>query len=307
MSVRAVIVPGSGANYGSLREACRRVGVDAEISDDRARIIAATHVLLPGVGAAGHAMRNLRDRGLDRVLREITQPLLGICLGMQLLLESSEESLEAPELARRRDLDEAAVAPCPPTVSSLEERTGVKGRSGTFDTIAVCSAPLEANRLRQQPEIAALSPCEGLPAHPTLSPNDEAVGGEGLKRRAPVLPTDLKSSGLRFPSRETHCLGLLPSRVLRLPAAPSWPHMGWNRMIVDQPTHPLLAGIGAEDWFYFVHGYAAPVSAQTIAHCDHGQSFAAIVAHGNVHGVQFHPEKSAVAGRRLLANFFALT
>ncbi len=77
-------------------------------------------------------------------------------------------------------------------------------------------------------------------------------------------------------------------------------------MIADQPAHPLLAGIGADDWFYFVHGYAAPVNAQTIAHSEHGAPFTAIVARGNVHGVQFHPEKSAAAGRRLLANFFTL-
>ena len=68
MSVRAVIVAAGGANYGSLREACRRVGVDADVCDDPARIRKATHVILPGVGAAAQAMVGLRERGLDRVL-----------------------------------------------------------------------------------------------------------------------------------------------------------------------------------------------------------------------------------------------
>lgn len=215
MSVRAVIVPGSGANYGSLLEACRRIGVEAEVSDERARIETATHVLLPGVGAAAYAMRNLRERGLDRVLPEITRPLLGICLGMQLLFESSEESTKA---------------------------VGKTDRGGESDT----------------PD-------------------------------------------------ETVCLGLLPGKVRRLPPAPSWPHMGWNTIHAEQPSHPLLNGIQADDWFYFVHGYAASVDAQTVARSEHGEPFTVVVAHRNVYGVQFHPEKSAAAGRRLLANFFSLS
>ena len=193
---RAYIVAAGGANYGSLIEACRRVGVDAELGDDPARIAAATHVVLPGVGAAGYAMRSLRERGLDTALRDVLQPLLGICLGMQLLFERSDE--------------------------------------------------------------------------------DDAQG-----------------------------LGLLPGDVKRLRPAPSWPHMGWNTLDRRAP-HALLDGIGEDDWFYFVHGYAAPAGYATLAETRHGDAFAAVVARGNVHGVQFHPEKSAAAGRRVLANFFAL-
>jgi len=94
-NARAVIVAAGGANYGSLREACRRVGVDADVCDDPARIRNATHVILPGVGAAAQAMVGLRERGLDRVLQSLDQPLLGICLGMQLLFDASEESKQA--------------------------------------------------------------------------------------------------------------------------------------------------------------------------------------------------------------------
>jgi glutamine amidotransferase len=196
VSARAVIVAAGGANYGSLREACRRIGVDADVSDEPARILAASHVVLPGVGAAAQAMDTLCARGLDRVLRTLRQPLLGICLGMQLLYEHSAEG-------------------------------DVEG------------------------------------------------------------------------------LGLLPGRVRRLPAAPRWPHMGWNTLAPRVATHPLLQGIDRDDWFYFVHGYAADDDDTTLAAADHGGSFAALVARGNVHGAQFHPEKSAAAGRRLLANFFA--
>jgi imidazole glycerol-phosphate synthase subunit HisH len=204
MITHAVIVPAGGANYGSLREACRRVGVDATISDEPKRIFAATHVILPGVGAAGHAMRNLRERGLDRVLKLIAQPLLGICLGMQLLFDASEESERAE------------------------------------------------------------------------------------------------------PSETIACLGLLSGVARRLPAAPSWPHMGWNTL-GRRVEHPLLADIDDDDWFYFVHGYAVPIGADTLAATSHGETFTSVVARGNICGAQFHPEKSAAAGRRLLTNFFAMT
>lgn len=189
-----VVVPVGGANFGSLRRACERIGVTAEFSADPDRIRAASHVILPGVGAAGAAMRQLHALGLVDVLRELRQPVLGICLGMQLLFEHSEEG----------DCD---------------------------------------------------------------------------------------------------LLGLLPGRVERLSPAPTWPHMGWNRVDAVVSGHSLLRGIGSEDWFYFVHGYAVGVGGDTVASTRFGSAFTAIAARGPVAGVQFHPEKSAGAGRRLLRNF----
>lgn len=196
-----IVAASGGANYGSLVEACRRIGASASATTDADRIRAATHVILPGVGAAAPAMRRLRESGLDRVLRELDQPLLGVCLGMQLLFDASEE------------------------------------------------------------------------------------GSDG----------------------DVACLGRLRGRVRRLPRAPRWPHMGWATLRARAPAHPLFDGIAADDWFYFVHGYAAPVADDTIADAEHGTPFSAAAARGNVHGVQFHPEKSAAAGRRLLSNFLALT
>ena len=195
MNVRAVVIEAGGANFGSLLAACARIGVDAEVTDSPTAILDATHVILPGVGAAAPAMARLRERGLDRVIAALTQPLLGICLGMQLLFERS---------------------------------------------------------------------------------------GEG----------------------DVDCLGVLPGAVRRLPAAPRWPHMGWNTLEATRP-HALLDGVGDDAWFYFVHGYAGPASDDAIATSEHGDRFAAAIARGNVLGMQFHPEKSAAAGRRVLANFFA--
>ena len=239
MTVRAVIIAAGGANYGSLREACRRVGVAAEISHDPASIMAATHVILPGVGAAAQAMQTLRERGLDRVLAALTQPLLGICLGMQLLFEHSEEAPRADHPDRHH------------------------------------SHP-----------------------NPTLE-------GKGFRARDPN-GFDRGANPSLADRNTVACLGLLAGGVRRLPAAPRWPHMGWNTLQPHVPAHPLLEGIDADDWFYFVHGYAAPAGAQTIARAEHGGTFAAVVAQRNIHGVQFHPEKSSACGRRLLRNFFGL-
>lgn len=86
-----VLVDAGGANIGSLQYAFRRLGVDAVMSADAGRIRAASHVVLPGVGAAAEGMRRLHDNGLADVVRTLTQPVLGVCLGMQLLFEHSEE------------------------------------------------------------------------------------------------------------------------------------------------------------------------------------------------------------------------
>ena len=86
----AMIELGYG-NTGSVGMALERLGVSAQLTSDPDVIAAADKVLLPGVGAAGYAMEQVRARGLEQVLKSITAPALGICLGMQLLFERSEE------------------------------------------------------------------------------------------------------------------------------------------------------------------------------------------------------------------------
>lgn len=86
-----VIIDSGGANLASLAHALRRLGVEPQISNDAATIAQATKVLLPGVGSAGDAMARLRAAALDSLLPSLRQPLLGICLGMQLLFEASDE------------------------------------------------------------------------------------------------------------------------------------------------------------------------------------------------------------------------
>jgi imidazole glycerol-phosphate synthase subunit HisH len=97
-------------------------------------------------------------------------------------------------------------------------------------------------------------------------------------------------------------LGVLSGTVKRLEGAPRVPHMGWDELEV-LGNHPVLEGIASGDFVYFLHSYCAPVGAETIAACDYGQRFAAIVARGNVIATQFHPEKSQHVGGRLLDNF----
>ena len=90
MSTVAIIDSG-GANIASLLFAFERLGKNAKLTTDASTIRGADRVLLPGVGAARDAMQRLADAGLIDVIRDLEQPVLGICLGMQLLFEGSEE------------------------------------------------------------------------------------------------------------------------------------------------------------------------------------------------------------------------
>lgn len=87
----AVIIGCCGANLASLTFAFRRLDLELPVTSDPARVATASHVVLPGVGAAKTAMQRLADVGLAALVPRLTQPVLGICLGMQLLFEASEE------------------------------------------------------------------------------------------------------------------------------------------------------------------------------------------------------------------------
>jgi glutamine amidotransferase len=193
-----VLVDAGGTNIGSVRYALQRLGVEAPLTADPEAIRRAGKVILPGVGAAGPAMARLRALGLVELLRGLTQPVLGVCLGMQLLCTHSEEG-------------------------------------------------------------------------------------------------------------EVDCLGLIPATVRRLQSAPGLrvPHMGWNRLRV-RAAHPLLVGLADDAQAYFVHSYAVPAGDYTLATATHGAPLSAVVARGNFFGMQFHPERSAAVGARLLRNFLAL-
>jgi glutamine amidotransferase len=193
-----VIVANGGANIASLQFALERLNVPSSVSGDPDAIGAATHVILPGVGAAADAMARLRRDGLQDVIPKLRQPVLGICLGMQLLFESSDEG-------------------------------------------------------------------------------------------------------------DTRCLGIIPGRATRFTEAPGRPvpHIGWNTVEVGRDS-PLLAGMRSDDYAYFVHSYALPVTSATVASTQYGSSFSACVEWGNFFGAQFHPERSAALGARMLQNFLAI-
>lgn len=192
---RVVLIDAGGSNIGSVQYALQRLGVQAPLTRDHNTIRSAERVILPGVGAAAPAMARLREAGLIDLVRSLTQPLLGVCVGMQILFERSEE--------------------------------------GTVD-----------------------------------------------------------------------CLGLLQGVVRKLPASPGVrvPHMGWNRL-QHAETEPLLDGIPVGAHAYFVHSYAVAASSDAVATCNHGQPFVSVARRGNVAGAQFHPERSAAVGARLLENF----
>ena len=201
MSVVAIVDNG-GANIASLRYALNRLGAESRLTADPRELRGASRVILPGVGAASDAMARLNSLGLVETIRSLDQPVLGICLGMQLLFNASEEA----------------------------------------------------------------------------------------------------ESGV-----ETACLGLIDDRVRRMTARDDMPvpHIGWNRLAIARDA-PLLDGVADGTHMYFVHSFAAAAGAWSLATCDYGGPFAAVVQHRNFHGTQFHPERSAAPGSRLLANFLGL-
>jgi glutamine amidotransferase len=90
--MEVAIINYNAGNVQSVLFAMERLGVEAVLTDDPATIQAAKKVIFPGVGEANTTMRYLRERGLDELIRSLTQPVLGICLGMQLLCAHSEEN-----------------------------------------------------------------------------------------------------------------------------------------------------------------------------------------------------------------------
>lgn len=189
------LIDAGGANLGSVRYALERLGVAVQMVREPGQLAGVQRVILPGVGAAAEGMRRLHAQGLVQPLRELQVPLMGICLGMQLLFEHSEEG-------------------------------------------------------------------------------------------------------------EVECLGLLPGIVRRLHPAVGVrvPHMGWNKLLALRES-PLLDGVPVGSSAYFVHSYAAPVTSDTVAACHHGGLFTAVVQRGRLCGAQFHPERSAGPGARILRNF----
>jgi glutamine amidotransferase len=203
-----VIVDTGCANLSSVKFAIQRLGFSATITDDIELIKRADKVIFPGVGSAKHAMANIIDKGLIETLQNLTQPVLGFCLGMQLMAESSTEGLS-------------------------------NSKEGANDNVIKC-----------------------LGVIPTL-----------------VEPLDAKDNRL--------------------------PHMGWNTL-TNVTDHPVLKGISVNDYFYFVHSFAAPISEYTIASCKYGSEFSAVIAKDNFIGCQFHPERSSALGSKIIKNFLNL-
>lgn len=111
--MKLAIVDLAYGNLGSIRLAFERLGMSPTLTTDAGEIASADRVLLPGVGAAGHAMERIRQLGLADCLKALAQPALGICLGMQLLFEHSEEA------------DTDCLGIIPGTVRALEPAPGM--------------------------------------------------------------------------------------------------------------------------------------------------------------------------------------
>ena len=103
---------------------------------------------------------------------------------------------------------------------------------------------------------------------------------------------------------DTTCLGIFDAKVKKFPPEELVPHMGWNNL--ENLKGPLLDGISEQDNVYFVHSYYAELSGETIATSNYILPFGAAMQKNNFYATQFHPEKSASVGERILKNFLEL-
>lgn len=194
-----VIIKYNAGNIQSVLYALERIGVTAIVTDDEATIRSADKVIFPGVGEASTAMQYLRERSLDQLIIQLKQPVLGICLGMQLMCNASEEN-------------------------------------------------------------------------------------------------------------NTRCLGIFDEQVKAFSStakeAIKIPQIGWNNIYNLQS--PLFDGITENSFCYFVHGYFASIGEHTIATTLYGTEYSSALHKNNFYGTQFHPEKSADIGSRILINFINL-
>jgi glutamine amidotransferase len=193
---KIVIIKYNAGNIRSVQIALERIGVQATVTDDAEKILSAEKIIFPGVGEASTAMNYLKNHGLDEVIKNITKPLLGICLGLQLLCKNSEEN-------------------------------------------------------------------------------------------------------------DTECLGIFDADVKKFESKHlKIPHVGWNTIQVSE--NYLLNNIPNNSFCYFVHSYYAEVTNHTIATTMYENKFSSALNKNNFYGVQFHPEKSAEIGEKILRNFLSL-
>jgi imidazole glycerol-phosphate synthase subunit HisH len=185
----------NAGNIKSVWNALTRLNYESIITDDPEELLKADKVIFPGVGEASSAMQYLKERGLDRTIISLKKPVLGICLGLQLLCRYSEEA-------------------------------------------------------------------------------------------------------------DTECLGIFQTDVRLFPPVDKIPHMGWNNFFSLKGE--LFKGIELEDDVYYVHSYYAEISSCTSATCDYILPFSASMQKGNFYATQFHPEKSAEIGEKILRNFLEL-
>ena len=195
--MKLAIIKYNAGNIQSVSFALERLGIDFVITDDVETIRGADKVLFPGVGEASTTMKYVRDRKLDVLIKDLKQPVLGICLGMQLMCKFSEEN-------------------------------------------------------------------------------------------------------------NTDCLGIFDETVKRfIPAGDlKVPHMGWNQLTsVKDWIDPAVEN----QFIYFVHSYYVPVNQYTSAITQYINPFSAALHKDNFYAVQFHPEKSAGAGEKILKSFLERT